>query len=114
MLNVLEGYDIAGAGFGSDAHVHWFVEAKKLAFADRARYYADMDFADVPVRELIGKAYGDAQRARIGERASRRVAAGNPALEEGDTVYLAAADASGLMVSLIQSNYRGMGSGVCP
>ena len=114
MLNVLEGFDIAGAGFGSDDHVHWFVEAKKLAFADRARFYADMDFADVPVQELISKAYGDAQRARIGDRASRRVEAGNPALEEGDTVYLAAADASGLMVSLIQSNYRGMGSGVCP
>ncbi len=115
ILNVLEGYDIAGAGFGSADHLHWFVEAKKLAFADRARYYADLDFADVPVQGLISKAYAERQRARIRpDRALRSVDAGNPALEAGDTVYLAAADRSGLMISLIQSNYRGMGSGVCP
>jgi gamma-glutamyltranspeptidase/glutathione hydrolase len=115
ILNVLEGYDIAGAGFGSADHLHWFVEAKKLAFADRARYYADLDFADVPVQELISEAYADRQRARIRpDRAMRSVDPGNPALQDGDTVYLAAADRSGLMISLIQSNYRGMGSGVCP
>ncbi len=115
MLNVLEGYDIAGAGFGSADHLHWFVEAKKLAFADRARYYADLDFADVPVQGLISKEYAARQRARIrDDRALRSVDPGNPALQEGDTVYLAAADRSGLMISLIQSNYRGMGSGVCP
>jgi gamma-glutamyltranspeptidase/glutathione hydrolase len=114
MLNVLEGFDVAGAGFGSIEHVHWFVEAKKLAFADRAAFYADPDFVDIPVTELVSKAYADRQRARITDRAARAVDAGNPALEDGDTIYLAAADASGLMVSLIQSNYRGMGSGVCP
>ncbi|MBD3220884.1 gamma-glutamyltransferase [bacterium] len=114
MLNVLEGFDVAGAGFGSTRHLHWFVEAKKLAFADRAAFYADPAFVDVPVAELISKAYGDRQRDRITDRAARHVPAGNPALEEGDTVYLATADGSGLMVSLIQSNYRGMGSGVCP
>src|SRR6056297_3497457 len=101
MLNVLEGYDIAGAGIGSADHLHWFVEAKKLAFADRARYYADMDFADVPVPGLISKRYAERQRARIrDDRALRSVDPGNPALEEGDTVYLAVADRSGLMISL--------------
>lgn len=114
MLNVLEGFDLAGAGFGSERHLHWFVEAKKLAFADRARFYADPDFVDISVDGLVSKGYGDRQRARITERASRSVDAGNPSLEQGDTIYLATADGSGLMVSLIQSNYRGMGSGVCP
>jgi gamma-glutamyltranspeptidase/glutathione hydrolase len=115
ILNVLEGFDVAGAGFGSADHLHWFVEAKKLAFADRARYYADMDVVEVPVQGLISKEYAAVQRERIDPaRAARAVDAGNPALESGDTVYLAAADESGLMVSLIQSNYRGMGSGVCP
>jgi gamma-glutamyltranspeptidase/glutathione hydrolase len=115
ILNVLEGFDIAGAGFGSTDHLHWFVEAKKLAFADRARYYADMALVDVPVAGLISKEYAARQRDRIDpDRAARRVDAGNPALESGDTVYLAAADDSGLMISLIQSNYRGMGSGLCP
>ena len=114
MLNVLEGFDVAGAGFGSTDHLHWFVEAKKLAFADRARFYADPDFVDIPVDGLVSKEYGDRQRARVGDRAARSVDAGNPALEHGDTIYLATGDGSGLMVSLIQSNYRGMGSGVCP
>jgi gamma-glutamyltranspeptidase / glutathione hydrolase len=114
MLNILEGYDIAGLGFGSVEHVHLFVEAKKLAFEDRARFYADPDFAQVPVAELISKAYAAERRKLIGERAAREVPAGNPALEHGDTVYLATADADGNMVSLIQSNYRGMGSGMTP
>jgi gamma-glutamyltranspeptidase/glutathione hydrolase len=115
ILNVMEGFDVAGLGFGSPAYVHAFVEAKKLAFADRARFYADMDFADVPVAELISREYADRQRARIDPaRASRRVEPGNPALREGDTIYLTVADGDGMMVSWIQSNYRGMGSGVCP
>jgi len=115
ILNVLEGFDLAAAGFGSADHLHWFIEAKKLAFADRARYYADPAFVDVPVEGLISEAYAERQRARIrADRAASAVDAGNPALEAGDTVYLATADESGLMVSLIQSNYRGMGCGLCP
>lgn len=115
ILNILEGFDLAAMGFGSPGHVHAFVEAKKLAFADRARYYADPDFADVPVAELIAKDYAARRRAEIDpQRAARSVDAGNPALREGDTIYLTVADGDRMMVSLIQSNYRGLGAGVCP
>lgn len=115
ILNVLEGYDVAAWGLGSADYVHHFVEAKKLAFEDRARWYADPAFAAAPVAGLVSKEYAAERRALIDpERAARRVAAGNPALERGDTVYLATADAAGNMVSLIQSNYRGMGSGMTP
>ena len=115
ILGVLEGYDLAGMGFGSTDYIHAFVEAKKLAFEDRARFYADMEFADVPVAQLISEEYATRQRERIDMgRAARRLEAGNPALEDGDTVYLSTADSAGNMVSLIQSNFRGMGSGVTP
>ena len=114
ILNILEGLPVAAYGFGSTAYIHAFVEAKKLAFEDRAKFYADMDFAAVPVRGLISKEYAAERRALIGERAARRLDAGNPALHEGDTIYLTVADDQGNMVSLIQSNYRGMGCGVCP
>ena len=115
ILNIMEGFDVKGMGFGSAAYVHAFLEAKKLAFADRARFYADMDFAEVPVQQLISEDYADRQRARIDPtRAARSVDPGNPALREGDTIYLTVADGNRMMVSLIQSNYRGMGCGVCP
>ena len=115
ILNILEGYDIASMGFGSADYVHHFVEAKKLAFEDRAHFYADPAFSDVPLERLISKEYAAERRAMIdASNAARRVAAGNPALEEGDTIYLATADSAGNMVSLIQSNYRGMGSGLAP
>ena len=115
ILNVMEGYDVAAMGFGSAEYVHHFVEAKKLAFEDRAHFYADPAFHEIPVAELISKEYAAERRALIDPgRAARRYAAGNPALEEGDTVYLTTADAEGNMVSLIQSNYRGMGSGIAP
>lgn len=114
ILNVLEGFDLKAWGFGSVEYVHAFVEAKKLAFEDRARFYADPQFARVPVRSLLSDEYAAAQRARIGERAAKTVEPGNPALEEGDTICLSTADSGGMMVSLIQSNYRGMGSGMTP
>ena len=115
ILNILETFDIAGMGFGSTEYVHTFIEAKKLAFEDRAKFYADPAFADIPVAGLISKQYG-ADRAKLIDpsRAARRYDAGNPALHEGDTIYLTTADSEGNMVSLIQSNYRGMGCGVCP
>jgi gamma-glutamyltranspeptidase/glutathione hydrolase len=114
MLNVLEAYDLAGLGFGSTRHLHLLIEAKKLAFEDRARYYADPAFAAVPVTQLISKSYAASRRALLrDDRALSEPGCGDPAaLAAGDTVYLAAADAAGNMVSLIQSNYLGMGSGV--
>lgn len=116
ILNLLEPYDLASYGFGSPEHVHLFVEAKKLAFADRARWYADPAFHPAPVERLISKAYARKRGALISmDTALREVQPGTPRqLEEGDTIYLTTADADGMMVSLIQSNYRGMGSGMAP
>ena len=115
ILNILEGFDVKSMGFGSAEYVHALVEAKKLAYEDRAKYYADMDFVDVPVARLISKDYADERRQLISlERASRALPAGDAKLEAGDTIYLAVADTDGNMVSLIQSNYRGMGSGMTP
>jgi len=115
MLNILEGYDIKGMGFGSRDYMHCFIEAKKLVFEDRAKFYADPAFNDIPVRQLISKEYA-AQRRRLIDpnRAARRYDAGEPALDKGDTIYLTVADSEGSMVSLIQSNYLGMGSGLAP
>ena len=113
MLNLLEKFDIKSMGFGSAEYIHHFVEAKKIAFADRAKYYADMDFNDIPVDFLISKEYADKRRDKIKPtRAARSVKAGE--IENGDTIYLTVADKDGNMVSLIQSNYRGMGSGMVP
>jgi gamma-glutamyltranspeptidase/glutathione hydrolase len=114
MLGILEGFDLKSAGFGSVEHVHNFVEAKKLAFEDRAKFYADPEFHKIPVAELISKEYAAKRRELIKRRAARRYPAGNPALEHGDTIYLTVADKDRNMISLIQSNYRGMGSGMCP
>jgi gamma-glutamyltranspeptidase/glutathione hydrolase len=115
MLNILEGYDFSKIPWGSTEHVHLFTEAKKLVFEDRAKFYADMDFADVPVAELISKEYAAERRKLINmNRAASAVEAGNPALKDGDTIYLTVADKDGNMVSLIQSNYRGFGSGMMP
>jgi gamma-glutamyltranspeptidase/glutathione hydrolase len=115
ILNILEGYDIASMGFGSAEYLHTLIEAKKLAFEDRAKFYADMDFVDVPVARLISKDYADERRKLIdADNASLTLPAGDAKLETGDTIYLTVADADGNMVSLIQSNYRGMGSGMTP
>ena len=115
MLNLLEGFDVKTMGFGTPAYVHAFVEAKKLAFEDRARLYADPEFVKVPVAELISKKYADERRKLIRlDRAAKSYPVGNPATEHGDTTCLATADDEGCMVSLIQSNYRGMGSGMTP
>ncbi|MCH2178304.1 MAG: gamma-glutamyltransferase [Mariniblastus sp.] len=115
ILSILKGYDLRKAGFGSFEHIHYFTEAKKLAFEDRAKFYADPEFSKAPVNELISDAYGERRRKLIRSRsAGRSYSPGNPKLESGDTIYLAVADEARNMVSLIQSNYRGMGSGMCP
>ncbi|HEX2968977.1 MAG TPA: gamma-glutamyltransferase [Bacteroidales bacterium] len=113
MLNILEGYDIASMGFGSAEYIHTFTEAKKLAFEDRAKYYADPVFAKIPVTELISKKYAAERRKLIDPQKATRIY--DPGkIEAGNTIYLTVADRFGNMVSLIQSNYRGMGSGMCP
>ena len=115
ILNILEGYDIKNMGFGSAEYIHTFVEAKKLAFEDRAKFYADMEFVDVPVDTLISKEYAEERRKLIDStKAAMTFPAGDAALDAGDTIYLTVADSDGNMVSLIQSNYRGMGSGMTP
>ena len=113
MLNLLEGYDLKTMGFNSPETLHAMVEAKKLAWADRAKYYADPDFAKIPIAGLVSKSYAAGRRKLIDpEHAAKSVAPGNPALGQSDTIYLCTADDEGNMVSLIQSNFRGMGSGI--
>ncbi len=114
MLNLLEGYDFSTIPFGSVEHVHLFAEAKKLAFEDRAKFYADPAFAKAPVEWLLSKEYAAERRKRISpDKAMKAVEPGTHKLD-GDTIYLTTADKDGNMVSLIQSNYRGMGSGMAP
>jgi len=112
ILNILENYDLKNLGFLSPETLHLMVEAKKLVFEDRAKYYADLDFYNSPLQGLLSKDYAKQRSKLIGSRAASRVDAGNPAMYQGDTIYLTTADKDGNMVSLIQSNYRGMGSGV--
>ncbi|MEO0571640.1 MAG: gamma-glutamyltransferase [Bacteroidota bacterium] len=111
MLQILKGYDFSNIEFGSAEHLHLFTEAKKLAFEDRAKYYADMDFFDVPVEELLSDSYAQERRELIEERAGT-YSAGE--ISAGETIYMTVADKEGTMISLIQSNYRGMGSGMAP
>ncbi|RKQ51358.1 gamma-glutamyltranspeptidase/glutathione hydrolase [Roseivirga pacifica] len=113
MLQILEQYDIKSMGFGSKEYIHTFTEAKKLAFEDRAKFYADMDFYKTPVEWLISDEYAKQRKQLIKpNQAGRAYPAGQ--LKDGDTIYMTVADKDGNMVSLIQSNYRGMGSGMTP
>jgi gamma-glutamyltranspeptidase/glutathione hydrolase len=136
ILNILEGYDLKAMGRNSAETLHAMIEAKKLAWADRAKFYADPDFAKIPLAQLISKQYAAERRKLIDlEHAAKKVSPGSveaglspanstgaqptplplqrqSATDDGDTIYMCTADDEGNMVSLIQSNYRGMGSGV--
>lgn len=115
MLKVLEAYDLKAMGRGSADALHVMVEAKRLAFEDLAKFYADPATYNAPVAELISDAYAARRRALIDmTRANPDIPPGEIKLRQGDTTYLTTADSSGMMVSLIQSNYRGMGSGLVP
>jgi gamma-glutamyltranspeptidase/glutathione hydrolase len=115
MLNILEGYDLKKMGPASADYWHLLVEAKKLAYADRARFYTDPDFVKVPVAELISKPYAELRRKRISmEEALKDVPAGDPKLGQADTVYLTVVDKDRNCVSLIQSNFHGFGSALVP
>jgi len=113
ILNLLERYNINKMGLFSSEYIHHFVEAKKLAFADRAKYYADPDFNDIDIHYLISKEYADLRAKHINPLKSS-ISDNAGSLKDGDTIYLTTADKEGNMVSLIQSNYRGMGSGMVP
>lgn len=110
MLNILEQYDFSQIPFGSAEHIHLFTEAKKIVFEDRAKYYADMDFAEVPVSTLISKEYARERKKLLNEEEASEYTAGE--ISAGETIYMTVADKDGNMISLIQSNYRGMGSGM--
>ena len=113
ILNILERFDIESMGFGTSDYIHLFTEAKKVVYEDRAKYYADTNFSNIPVEKLISKEYANERSKLINlKKSSKSFNPGN--LEIGDTIYLTVADSFGNMVSLIQSNYRGMGSGVVP
>ena len=115
MLNLLEGYDLRKLGPNSPDYWHLLIEAKKLAYADRAKFYADPTFAKVPVAELIAKPYAEVRRKLIDTHlAIKNVDAGDPRLGQSDTVYLCVVDKDRNCVSLIQSNYMGFGSGLAP
>jgi len=111
ILNILENYDLKKMGLYSSEYIHLFTEAKKLAFADRAKYYADPHFSKIPVKELISKDYAN-DRAKNINLMEAALTDEPGILKDGDTIYLTAADQYGNMISLIQSNYRGMGSGM--
>ncbi len=113
MLNILEGYNLSEMGFGSAMYMHLFIEAKKMTYEDRAKYYADPAFNDIPVEWLVSKDYASLRRKLIDvNRSAVTYPSGVP--DHGETVYLCTADRYGNWVSLIQSNYLGMGSGMCP
>jgi gamma-glutamyltranspeptidase/glutathione hydrolase len=116
MLNILENFDFSKIPFGSAQHLHLFTEAKRLAYEDRAKYYADPDFVKIPVNELISKKYGKERAALIDpQKPLPEVYAGDDkALKGGETVYLTVADDEGNMISLIQSNFAAFGSGMVP
>lgn len=115
MLNILEGYDLRSMGFGSAQYLHTLIESKKVAYEDRAKYYADPDFYNAPIDMLLSREYAAERRQLISDdKAATTYPPGDAKLETGDTIYLTVADADGNMISLIQSNYGDLGSGMTP
>jgi len=115
ILNMIEPYNLSAMGHNSAEYLHLLVEAKKLAYEDRARFYADPDFYEVPIARLISKDYAAARMKLFDpKKALPSIDPGDPILKDGDTIYLTVADKDRNMVSLIQSNYRGFGSGLVP
>jgi gamma-glutamyltranspeptidase/glutathione hydrolase len=114
ILNICEQFDLKGMGFQSAASIHHQAEAKRLAFEDRAKWFADPRFSRTPVEYLNSKAYAAERAALIRPDRVMDHAFPGDAPTQGDTTYFSVADSDGMMVSWIQSNYRGMGSGLVP
>ena len=115
MLNILEGFDIAKMGFGSAEYLHVLTEAKKLAYEDRAKFFADPEFNNIPLETLLSDAYAAERRNLIDlNKAADSYPAGDMEIETGNTTYLTVADKDGNMVSLIQSIYSEFASGMVP
>ena len=115
MLNILEGFDIAKMGFGSAEYLHVLTEAKKLAYEDRAKFYADPEFNNIPLETLLSDAYAAERRNLIDlNKAADSYPAGDMEIETGNTTYLTVGDKDGNMVSLIQSIYSEFASGMVP
>jgi len=115
MLNILERFDLTKSGYQNVETLHLMIEAKKLAFEDRARFYADPDFAEIPLETLLSSDYAGKQAGLIDMTAARReLPPMQEILQTGDTTYLTVADGNRNFVSLIQSNYAGFGSGPVP
>ena len=113
MLQILKGFDLKSMGVGSADTLTAMIEAKRLSYEDLAKWYADPAFVHVPMKGLLSDAYADERRKLIDlKHANPDIGPGDPRLHDGDTIYLTTADKDGMMVSLIQSNYRGMGSGL--
>ncbi|MCC5915424.1 MAG: gamma-glutamyltransferase [Balneolaceae bacterium] len=112
MLNILEGFDMAEYGFGSPEHIHYFTEAKKLAYADMATWYGDPDFSDLPIDQMLSKEYADSRREKISDKWTGSYGTGIEG--ESHTIYLTVADGDGNMISLIQSNSWLFGSLITP
>ena len=110
MLKILEGFDLKSLSADRAAALHLMIEAKKLAFADRDRHLADRDFMKVPVTDLVSRNHADLQRKKI--RTDHAAGEMIHAPSGTDTEYVAAADSEGNLVSFIQSNFMGFGSGV--
>ncbi len=115
MLNLLEPYNLKQMGPGSSEYLHLLIEAKKLAFADRAKFYADPAFEKLPTAELISKDYARRRGELIDlDKAATDVLAGDPQLQKGDTIYVTVVDKDRNCCSLIQSTYYGFGSKMTP
>ncbi|MFC2106029.1 gamma-glutamyltransferase [Candidatus Bipolaricaulota bacterium] len=115
MLKILEPFDIAAMNYNSAEYLHLLIEAKKLAYEDRARFYADPDFFDVPIEALLSDDYAARLRGRIDpQRASTELVLDDPRTVRGDTVYLTVVDEEGNAVSFIQSIFNKFGSCVVP
>jgi gamma-glutamyltranspeptidase/glutathione hydrolase len=113
MLNLMEGFPLGEWGRDHAATWHTMIEAKKLAYADMLRYVADLRFSRVPTAGLLAKEYARERAQQIApDRAAEAVLPGDPPAAGTDTTYLCAVDAAGNMVSFIQSNYNGFGSGL--